>query len=31
MEKLAQPRHPDGSGAKAEWTPLTPRKKDTLG
>jgi len=27
MEMLAQPRHPDGSGTKAEWTPLTPRKK----
>jgi PAS domain S-box-containing protein len=31
MEKLAQLRSPDGSGAKAELTALTPREKDVLG
>lgn len=31
MEKLAQLRRPDGSGAKAELTALTPREKDVLG
>jgi PAS domain S-box-containing protein len=31
MEKLAQLRSPDGSGAKAELTTLTPREKDVLG
>ena len=30
MEKLAQLRRPDGSGAKAELTTLTPREKDVL-
>lgn len=31
MEKLAQLRRPDGNGAKAELTALTPREKDVLG
>lgn len=31
MEKLAQLRRPDGNGAKAELTTLTPREKDVLG
>lgn len=31
MEKLAQLRRPDGSGAKSELTALTPREKDVLG
>ncbi|WHZ20381.1 MAG: Sensory box transcriptional regulator, LuxR family [Rhodanobacteraceae bacterium] len=31
MEKLAQLRRPDGSGAKAELATLTPREKDVLG
>lgn len=31
MEKLAQLRAPDGSGAKAELAALTPREKDVLG
>lgn len=31
MEKLAQLRRPESSGAKAELTALTPREKDVLG